>query len=69
MNASVISGLIKRRAELACDIEQVLEALRGMVQDLEKPARDYPQFEPDFRVEIIEPRRPARLYRCSQSRT
>jgi hypothetical protein len=35
MNAFVASGLIKRRVELAGDIEKANEALRCMVQDLE----------------------------------
>ena len=35
MNAFVVSGLIKRRAQLAGDIEKAHEALRGMVLDLE----------------------------------
>jgi hypothetical protein len=34
MNAFVVSGLIKRRAELAGDIEKAHEALRKMVLDL-----------------------------------
>ena len=35
MNAFVVSGLIKRRAELAGEIERTREALRKMVLDLE----------------------------------
>jgi hypothetical protein len=35
MNAFVVSGLIKRRAELAGEIERTHEALRKMVLDLE----------------------------------
>jgi hypothetical protein len=39
MNAFVVSGLIKRRAELAGEIERTREALRKMVLDLENLAR------------------------------
>jgi hypothetical protein len=51
MNAFVASGLIKRRVELAGDIEKANEALRCMVQDLENLDATILQFEPDFRVE------------------
>jgi hypothetical protein len=56
MNAFVVSGLIKRRAELAGDIEKAHEALRRMVQDLENLDATILQFEPDFRVEAIKPK-------------
>ena len=48
MNAFVVSGLIKRRTELAGEIKRMHEALRKMVLDLETIL----QFEPDFRVGI-----------------
>ena len=35
MNEFVLNGLVKRRAELAGDIERTHEALRKMVLDLE----------------------------------
>jgi hypothetical protein len=35
MNEFVLNGLVKRRAELAGDIENTHEALRKMVLDLE----------------------------------
>jgi hypothetical protein len=35
MNEFVLSGLVKRRAELAGDIERTHEALRKIVLDLE----------------------------------
>ena len=38
MNAFVVSGLVKRPAELAGDIEKTHEALRKMVLDLENLA-------------------------------
>jgi hypothetical protein len=56
MNAFVVSGLVKRRAELAGDIEKTHEALRKMVLDLENLDATILQFEPDFRVETIKPK-------------
>lgn len=56
MNAFVVSGLIKRRAELAGDIEKTHEALRRMVVDLENLDATILQFEPNFRLEAIKPR-------------
>jgi hypothetical protein len=56
MNAFVVSGLIKRRAELAGDIEKAHESLRRMVLDLENLDATILQFEPDFRVEAIKPK-------------
>jgi len=51
-----VSGLVKRRAELAGDIEKTHEALRKMVLDLENLDATILQFEPDFRVETIKPK-------------
>jgi hypothetical protein len=56
MNAFVVSGLVKRRAELAGDIEKAHEALRRMVLDLENLDATILQFEPDFKVEAIRPK-------------
>jgi hypothetical protein len=56
MNAFVVSGLVKRRAELAGDIEKAHEALRRMVLDLENLDATILQFEPDFRLETIKPK-------------
>lgn len=56
MNAFVLSGLVKRRAELAGDIERTHEALRKMVLDLENIDATIVQFDPDFRVETIQPK-------------
>src|SRR6266545_380468 len=56
MNAFVVSGLIKRRAELAGDIERAHEVLRKMVLDLENLDATILQFEPDFKVETIKPK-------------
>jgi hypothetical protein len=43
MNAFVLSGLVKRRPQLAGDIENTHEALRKMVLDLESLGRDGPK--------------------------
>ena len=53
MNTIVLSGLVKRRAELAGDIERTHEALRKMVLDLESLDATILQFDPDYRVETI----------------
>lgn len=56
MNAFVVSGLVKRRAELAGEIERTHEALRKMVADLETLDATIIQFEPNFQVEAIRPK-------------
>jgi len=56
MNTFVVSGLVKRRAQLAGDIEKAHEALRRMVLDLENLDATILQFEPNFRVETILPK-------------
>jgi hypothetical protein len=56
MNAFVVSGLVKRRAELAGDIEKAHDSLRKMVLDLENLDATILQFEPGFRVETIKPK-------------
>lgn len=56
MNAFVLSGLVKRRAELAGDIENTHNALRKMVLDLENIDATIVQFDPDFKVETIQPK-------------
>ena len=53
MNEFVLSGLVKRRAQLTCDIENTHEALRKMVPDLESLHTTIMQFDPDFQVETI----------------
>lgn len=53
MNEFVLSGLVKRRAELSGDIQRVHETLRKMVLDLESPDATIVQFAPDFKVESI----------------
>src|ERR1700730_8613325 len=56
MNEHVLSGLVRRRAQLAGDIENTHESLRKMVLDLESLDATIVQFEPDFRVETIKPK-------------
>ncbi len=56
MNAFVLSGLVKRRSQLAGDIEAAHNSLRMMVQDLENLDATILQFDPDFKVETIHPK-------------
>lgn len=49
----VVSGLVKRRAELAGEIERTHEALRKMVIDLEHLDAAIVQFNPAFVPEAI----------------
>ncbi len=48
MNSTVVNALVKRRAELAGDIEKTHEILRKMVLDLESLDATIVQFDPDF---------------------
>jgi len=52
----VLVGLVKRRAELAGDIENAHEALRKMVHDLEHLDATIQQFDPNYLVEAIRPK-------------
>lgn len=56
MNSFVIAGLVKRRAELAGDIEKGHEALRKLILDLENLDATILQFDPNYRVESIKPK-------------
>jgi hypothetical protein len=56
MNEFVLNGLVKRRAQLAGDIENTHEVLRKMVLDLESLDATIVQFDPDFKVETIKPK-------------
>ena len=53
MNEFVLNGLVKRRAQLAGDIELAHEAVRKMVLDLESLDATILQFDPSYRVEAI----------------
>ncbi len=52
----VLTGLKKRRAELAGQIEATHDAFRKMIVDLENLDATIRQFAPDFQVESIKPR-------------
>jgi hypothetical protein len=56
MNEFVLSGLVRRRAALAGEIEATHETLRKMVLDLENLDATIVQFDPVFRVEAIKPK-------------
>jgi hypothetical protein len=56
MNEFVLSGPVKRRAQLAGDIENTHEALRKMVLDLESLDATIVQFDPHSKVEAIKPK-------------
>jgi hypothetical protein len=56
MTDYVLQGLIKRRAELAGDIEATHERLRNMIADLEKLDSVILQFDPQHDVEGIKPK-------------
>ena len=55
-NALLVAGLVKRRAQLAGDIEAAHEALRGMILDLEHLDATILQFDPTYQVEAIRPK-------------
>ena len=52
----VITALVKRRAELAGDIENTHERLHKMILDLDHLDRTLLMFDPDYKVEAIKPR-------------
>lgn len=56
MTDYVVTGLVKRRAELAGEIEATHERLRLMVTDLENLDATIVQFAPDIRAETIKPK-------------
>ncbi len=56
MTDYVLTGLVKRRAELTGDIQRTHDALRKMVTDLENLDATIRQFAPDFQVESIKPK-------------
>ena len=53
MTDYVLTGLVKRRAELAGEIEATHERLRRMIEDLEKLDSVILQFDPTHQVEAI----------------
>lgn len=52
----VVAALVKRRAELAGEIEQAHEALGKMVLALENLDATILQFDPSYQVESIKPK-------------
>lgn len=52
----VLTGLVKRRAKLAGEIENTHELLRKLVNDLENLDATILQFDPDYQVEAIRPK-------------
>jgi hypothetical protein len=56
MTDYVLQGLVKRRAELAGEIEATHASLRNMIDDLEKLDSVILQFDPEHNVEGIKPK-------------
>ena len=56
MTDYVLQGLVKRRAELAGEIEATHERLRKLIDDLEKLDSVILQFDPQHDVEGIKPK-------------
>ncbi len=56
MTDYVVTGLVKRRAELTGEIERTHEDLRGMLADLEALDATLLMFAPDFQIEAIQPK-------------
>jgi len=56
MTDYVLQGLVKRRAELAGEIEATHASLRKMIDDLEKLDSVILQFDPEHNVEGIKPK-------------
>ena len=52
----VITGLVKRRAHVAGEIERTHEYLRKLLADLESLDATILQFDPDYQVEAIRPK-------------
>lgn len=56
MTDYVLTGLVKRRAQLTGDIERTHDDLRRMVTDLESLDATIRQFDPTHNVEAIRPK-------------
>lgn len=56
MTDYVLTGLVKRRAELAGEIERTHESLKNLLADLENLDATILQFAPDYQVEAIKPK-------------
>ena len=53
MTDYVLTGLVKRRAEVAGEIEATHEKLRGTLANLESLDLTIQQFYPDYMVELV----------------
>jgi len=56
METHVISALVRKRAELAGDIENAQVSIQRMVQELDSLDATIHLFDPDYRVEAIKPK-------------
>lgn len=56
MTDYVVAGLVRRRAELAGEIEATHERLRRLVADLENLDATLRLFDPNYQVEAIKPK-------------
>lgn len=56
MTDYVLTGLVKRRAEIAGEIERTHEHLKKLLADLENLDATILQFAPDYQVESIKPK-------------
>lgn len=56
MTDYVLTGLVKRRAELTGEIEALHERLKKLLADLESLDQTIIQFDANFKVEAIHPR-------------
>jgi hypothetical protein len=56
MTDYVLTGLVKRRAVLAGEIEETHNRLRKMIEDLKKLDSVILQFDPSHQVEAMRPR-------------
>ena len=67
MTDYVLTGLVKRRAEIAGQIEATHDGLHKLVNDLESLDATIRQFAPVFLVEAIRPKafRPPRIGRTA----
>ena len=52
----VISALVKKRADMACEIEETHKALSGLISDLEKLDATILMFDPNYQIEGIKPK-------------
>ncbi len=56
MTDYVLTGLVRRRAELTGEVEALHNRLKGLLADLESLDATILQFDPSHRVEAIRPR-------------